>query len=195
MNIHNLMPFLRIRARTITFYIKHKLMMPSIFLSKMPIVAQRIIFRGLGTIKIGNNVILGSYPSPGHKYGEMYLEARHKDGIISIGSNVSINNGAVIISDKDGVSIGDNCLIGPNFMCFDSDFHSILPSSRHSNNYSSREVSIGENVFIGANVIVLKGSTIGKNSVIGAGCTISGYIPENVIVTCHKNNNVVNINE
>lgn len=73
-------------------------------------------------------------------------------------------------------------MIGPNFICFDSNFHSLHPAKRLSSDYQCKPVNIGRNVFIGANVIILQGVSIGDNSVIGAGSIISQDIPANVIV-------------
>lgn len=193
MSVYNIFPYIRIKLRTISFYFKHKLLMPSISISKCPIIAQRITCLGSGAISIGSNVLLGTYPSAGHKNGEFYLEARNSDAAIVIGNNVCINNGAIIISNGSKISIGNDTLIGPNFTCFDSDFHSISPLCRRSGKCSSMPVFIGDNVFIGANVTILKGSNIGKNSVIGAGCVIRGVIPENVVVSSSDNLKVVSI--
>ncbi|MEC4727735.1 hypothetical protein HWQ46_19500 [Shewanella sp. D64] len=56
----------------------------------------------------------------------------------------------------------------------------INPSTRLSNKHSSKDVVIHDNVFIGANVVILKGTTIGKNSVISAGSVVSGEVKEDV---------------
>ncbi|MGU5558853.1 DapH/DapD/GlmU-related protein [Aeromonas caviae] len=92
----------------------------------------------------------------------------------------------MIIADKTTISIGDNTLIGPNFTCFDSNFHSLHPDKRLSCDYSCKPVRIGENVFIGANVTVLLGVSIGDNSVIGAGAIITSDVPDNVIVKINQ---------
>lgn len=125
---------------------------------------------------------MGVYPSPNLYHGEVYLEARHDSAEINIGQRVYINNNAVIIADKSSITIGDDTLIGPNFTCFDSNFHSLHPEKRLSSDYRCKMVTIGRNVFIGANVTVLQGVTIGDNSVIGAGAIISRDVPVNVIV-------------
>ena len=69
-----------------------------------------------------------------------------------------------------------------NCQITDSDGHSLWPPENRSN-YSGAEfdepVVIGENVFIGLNVIILKGAEIGDNSVIGAGSIVRGKIPAN----------------
>lgn len=143
-----------------------------------------------GKLELGKNVMLGVSPSPYLKT-EIYIETRTKNAFLTIGDNVCINNNAVIIVDKSSITIGDNTLIGPNFMCVDSDFHSINPKERLTPNYKFKSVSIGKNVFIGANVTILKGSVIGDNSVIGAGCVISGIVDSNTIVSLNNKQNLI----
>lgn len=121
-------------------------------------------------------------PSPNLYHREFYLEARSATAQITIGKRVYINNNAIIIADKTAITIGDDTLIGPNFICFDSNFHLPHPAKRLSSDYRCKPVAIGRNVFIGANVTILQGVTIGDNSVIDAGCVISQDMPANVIV-------------
>jgi maltose O-acetyltransferase len=66
----------------------------------------------------------------------------------------------------------------------DTDFHPLSPVNRISakaEDASCAPVFIGRNVFVGANSLILKGVTIGDNSVIGAGSVVTSSIPENVI--------------
>lgn len=51
------------------------------------------------------------------------------------------------------------------------------------NEFKDAPVIIGKNVWIAANCCILKGAKIGDNSIIGAGCVVSGEIPANTIVT------------
>lgn len=146
-----------------------------------PIINQPTLFKGRGKIIIGNNVSLGYFPSPNFYNGAIYVEARNDGSKILIGENTFINNNCIILADKSSISIGSNCLIGTNVEILDSDFHSIDPSKRHSNDYSCLDVAIGDNVFLGNNVKVLKGVSIGKNSVIGNNAVVTKNIPENAI--------------
>ncbi len=145
-------------------------------------VIQSLHLQGRGEITLGRDCSLGVYPSPNLYHGECYLEARHPEAKIVIGDRVFINNNAAIIADKSVINIGDDTLIGPNFTCFDSNFHSLHPEKRLSNDYRSKPVTIGRNVFIGANVTVLQGVNIGDNSVIGAGAVIVSDVPADAIV-------------
>lgn len=144
-------------------------------------VVQRITIQGWGAIEIGEGAQLGVYPSPGFKRGEFYLEARNAKARIVIGKNVMINNDCTIIADKSTIEIGDNTLIGPSFLCIDSNFHPLDPTQRLTSNYSCQSVKIGKNVFIGARVTVLKGVSIGDNTVIAAGSVVVKDVPSGVI--------------
>ncbi|WP_249269588.1 DapH/DapD/GlmU-related protein [Shewanella sp. SACH] len=145
-------------------------------------MVQSLNIQGKGRFLLNNGCVLGCYPSPNLYHGEFYLEARHSTAKINIGERVFINNNANIIADRTSITIGDDTLIGPNFICFDSNFHSLHPAKRLSSDYNCKPVNIGCNVFIGANVIILQGVSIGDNSVIGAGSIISQDVPANVIV-------------
>lgn len=126
---------------------------------------------------------LGVYPSPNFYQGECYLDARNPEAELIIGERVFINNNATIIADKSSIQIGDDTLIGPNFTCFDSNFHPLAPNKRLSSDYQSKPVTIGKNVSIGANVTILQGVTVGDNNVVGAGIVLRESIPSNVIVS------------
>lgn len=99
---------------------------------------------------------------------------------ILIGDNVGMS--AVTISAFEHIEIGDNTLVGGNVLITDSDWHPIDPFLRYDHKKAkTKPVVIGKNVFIGTRSIILKGTTIGDNSVIGAGSVVSGNIPKNVI--------------
>ena len=75
-------------------------------------------------------------------------------------------------------------MLGANVIVTDTDFHAINPYFRSGHtgpHVGTRDVVIGKRVWIGANSIVLKGSKIGDNSVIGAGSLVTGQIPENSV--------------
>jgi len=79
------------------------------------------------------------------------------------------------------ISIGNNVLIGSGSTIVDNDFHNADPQKRNDPEYSSRPVTIEDNVFIGFNCFILKGVTIGENSIIGANSTVFNSIPKNSI--------------
>jgi acetyltransferase-like isoleucine patch superfamily enzyme len=103
-------------------------------------------------------------------------------GSIVVGDNVQLNGTA--IASRKRVEIGAGSLVAPNCIIVDSDFHVIWPPESRGHSDSTKEdqaVKIGNNVWLGLNVVVLKGVTIGDNTIIGAGSVVSGDIPANVI--------------
>lgn len=103
-------------------------------------------------------------------------------GHIEIGSNVGLSG--VTIYSREAVKIGDNTLVGGNTKIIDNDFHPVDPVLRQQNvseNINKRPINIGNNVFIGCNCLIMKGSDIGENSTIGAGSVVCGKIPPNCI--------------
>ncbi len=104
-------------------------------------------------------------------------------GKIRIGDRTGIS-GATIYARKE-ITIGNNVLVGANTKIVDNDFHPLDAEARNANDFSKlicRPVRIGDNVFIGCNCLILKGTEIGANSVVGAGSVVCGKFPENVVL-------------
>jgi len=101
---------------------------------------------------------------------------------IRIGDRVGLNG--TTITSKKRVEIGDGTMIAPNVIIVDSDFHAQWPPETRllsSTADADAPVTIGKNVWIGMNSVVLKGTTIGDNSIIGASSLVGGAIPANVV--------------
>lgn len=109
-------------------------------------------------------------------------------GILKIGTNVFFNNDCSI-TVREKVTIGNNCIFGENVKIYDHN-HKYKDADKLicEQGYSSKEVIINDNCWIGSNVIILKGVNIGKNSVIGAGVIVYKDVPENTVVICKQNN-------
>jgi len=97
---------------------------------------------------------------------------------ILIGNNSGFSG--TVIASAGSIKIGDNVLCGANTTITDYDWHGIEPDKRRQAPYP-RPVVIEDNVWLGLNSVVLKGVTIGKNSVIGANSLVTKDIPPNVI--------------
>lgn len=98
---------------------------------------------------------------------------------IEVGKNFFANFGLTIL-DVGKVTIGDNAQIAPNVSIYTAG-HPIHPESRNSGYEYGIPVTIGNNVWLGGNVVILPGITIGDNVVIGAGSVVTKDIPGNVI--------------
>lgn len=105
-------------------------------------------------------------------------------GKIEIGDGFGIS-GTTIYSTSS-ITIGKNATIGANCKIIDNDFHPLDPEQRRLNlneEYTLRKpIKIGDNCFIGMNSIILKGTTLGDNVVVGAGSVVHGQFPDNCII-------------
>lgn len=100
-------------------------------------------------------------------------------GRISIGDYALITPG-VRISASDAIEIGDNCMFASGAYITDSDWHGVY--DRIERNVEPAPIRIGNNVWVGDRAIVLKGVTIGDNSIVGAGAVVTRDVPANVVV-------------
>lgn len=151
-------------------------------ISGTPTINQPSIFVGEGKISFGRNVWLGYFPSPKFYSGSIHIEARKSTATISFGNNIYINNNFTIVAEASSISIGDDVLIGTDVEIIDSDFHGLHPNERNTGVHQAEPINIGRNVFIGSNVCIIKGVSIGENSVIANGSVVTTSFPANVII-------------
>lgn len=99
---------------------------------------------------------------------------------IEIKEDVFINSNCYFM-DGAKIFVGNHAFIGPNCGFYTAK-HALDAKSRNKGLEQALPIVIGDNVWIGANVIVLPGVSIGSNVVIGAGSLITKDIPDNVVV-------------
>ena len=129
------------------------------------------VFKGQGRIRLGATTVFGVPRSPG-SCSCTYVEARTPQSLIEIGEGTVINNRAVILSEGATIRIGQRCLIGFDFQVLDSNAHQLALGQRHLPDQSPRDVVIGDDVFIGSRVTLLKGCHIGRGSIVSAGAVV-----------------------
>jgi acetyltransferase-like isoleucine patch superfamily enzyme len=147
-----------------------------------PLLRQPLMIKGEGCIHIGEKVQIGYESSSGFWSTYAYFDLRG-NGQIRIGDRVMINNNVALTADGASIEIGNGTVTGINLSVMTSDGHSLDPDHRHDGAMKCLPVSIGENVFIGDNVTILKGVKIGKNAIIGANSLVIKDIPENTIAS------------
>lgn len=98
---------------------------------------------------------------------------------IEVGKNFFANYNCTII-DVAKVKIGDNCQMAPNVSIYTAG-HPLHPVSRNSMYEYGISVTIGDNVWIGGNTVIMPGVHIGSNTVIGAGSVVTKDIPDWVV--------------
>ncbi len=121
----------------------------------------------LGKISIQKNLMVR---------GPLYLRSFEK-GYLVIGKYVFFNHNCSITVMKN-VQIGDHCMFGNNLVIVD---HDHISSFQNDNAYESDEVVIGNHVWCGANVTILKGVHIGDGAIIAAGAVVNKDIPSGEI--------------
>jgi acetyltransferase-like isoleucine patch superfamily enzyme len=148
------------------------------------------IFRHLrnkkpGAVAIGKHV--SCYAGCSFALGE--------NGRCTIG-DFTLLNGALLMAE-DKIDIGSHCLVSWNVGIADSDFHPLEPAQRLVDaqalapffkdrpsrpKLESAAVKICDNVWIGMNAVILKGVTIGENSVVAAGSVVTKSVAPNAVV-------------
>lgn len=101
-----------------------------------------------------------------------------KGAELCIGSNVRINYNCILVC-REMISIGEGTEFGPSVYVYDHDHD--YRAGLKKGLFRSAPVRIGKDCWIGANTVILRGTTIGDNCVIGAGCVVSGTIPDNSV--------------
>ena len=117
------------------------------------------------------------------------------NGQCTIG-DFTLLNGALVMAEEK-IEIGSHCLVSWNVGIADSDFHPLEPAQRLIDaqalapyfkdrpprpKLKTAPVIIGNNVWIGMNATILKGVTIGENSVVAAGSVVTKSVPPNTVV-------------
>lgn len=132
-------------------------------------------------VVIGRDCTIQSSESVNPTSGFLHTHLRaEKNATIRIGNNVGISHAN--ITAFSGVTIDDNVLIGSGVKIWDTDFHPVNYQDRIENKEPmSLPIHIKEGAFIGACSIILKGVSIGKHSVIGAGSVVTKNVPDNEV--------------
>lgn len=138
---------------------------------------------GSGKITIGDNFCMtsGEHINPicANLQGSFFTDSSNAK--ITICNNVGMSSTRMWIHDS--LSIGDNVKIGGNVLLIDTDCHPMSYEIRRTSNEGTKSapIVIEDDVWIGAQSIVLKGVTIGARSIIGAGSVVTKDIPADCI--------------
>ena len=103
-----------------------------------------------------------------------------KGAVCKLGKNVSINSNNMIAC-REFIVIGDDVQLSPNVQIYDHDHDFRVEGGVKAGKYKTSPVKIGNNVWIGANTVILRGTEIGDNCVIGAGSIVKGLVPSDTL--------------
>ena len=137
-----------------------------------------------GSIRIGKNFVACSNPKHNSLgvFQKVILKTLRPDATITIGKGVGVSGAT--ISAATSITIGDRVLIGTGALITDSDAHPLNPEYRiaFTGQTQVSPVVIKDDVFVGARTIILKGVTIGRGAVIGAGSVVCNDVKPCTIV-------------
>lgn len=129
------------------------------------------VFKGQGRIRIHATSTFGVVTASG-SYACSYVESRTPESLIDIGPGCAFNNRMTLISAGAGIRIGARCLVGEDVYICDSNFHDLRVDQRMHPDPRPQSVDIGDDVFIGARAMLLKGVRLGRGCVVAAGAVL-----------------------
>lgn len=138
------------------------------------------------SFKLGNNNYIDISPNSIFNIAEnVWINESNnitvKRGNIIIGKNTYITRTTIACLDK--IEIGENCILGEGLKIFDHNHeYTTEPFTVSKKEFNTAPIKIGNNVWTGANCIILKGVSIGNNVILGAGCVIHKDVPANSII-------------
>ena len=97
---------------------------------------------------------------------------------VRFGDDCFLNFGCTLLA-IGGITIGDGAFIGPHCVLA-TEYHPEDPATRHT--LLTKPIAIGRNAWLGANVTVLAGVTIGENAIVAAGSVVTKDVPANTVV-------------
>lgn len=104
-----------------------------------------------------------------------------KGAVCVIGHRCSVNSNNMIAC-HERVEIGDDVQLGPNVQIYDHDHDFRAAGGAKAGKFKTAPVKIGDNVWIGANTVILRGTTLGDGCVVGAGCILRGVFPDHSVI-------------
>lgn len=142
------------------------------FKNKDFVISSNVTLLGIENITVGT----GFYVAPGVKI--LSLE----QGRIIIGKNVSFNFDCYLSAVKSKVVIGDNVLFGPSIVVVNDNHNFRLGQLIREQGLNTKDIIIGNDVWIGAKAVILAGVTIGDGAVIAAGSVVTKDVEAYTIV-------------
>lgn len=110
------------------------------------------------------------------------ISTRRAGARLTIGDDFGMTGGSLVCDER--ISIGDRVWVGANTIIADTDFHPLDPQRRKEAPLDAKTspITIGDDVFIGMNALILKGVSVGAGAVVGAGGVVRRDVPAGAIV-------------
>ncbi|MEB3360071.1 MAG: acyltransferase [Synechococcales bacterium] len=138
-----------------------------------------VYIKNVGTITLGDWVSLRSFRSGSIHRTCLYTHCQ--DSVIAVGDHSHLSG--TVIHCRTTVTIGDYCMFAPGSKIMDNDSHRItIDIQKRRQPPESAPVTIGNNVWVGMNALILKGVTIGDNAIVAAHAVVTKDVPKNTLV-------------
>lgn len=126
----------------------------------------------------------------GGKIRERAVISIRDGGALEIGESASVGMDCKI-AVHEKVVIGEGTLLSPNVLIYDHDHVFDDKVGVYRKEFKSKPIVIGKNCWIGANTIILRGTTIGDNCIVGAGCVLHGAYGNGCIIVQKRNTQII----
>lgn len=151
--------------------------MPKTFYNRLKLAVKKITLKKQDVI-IHNNTVFSKVHFRGSATIEPYCRL-FGDPIIEAGNNFYVNSGCHFLGE---ITFGSNVMIGPKTIIWGRDHGMSLEKPMKQQEHVKAPIIIGNDVWIGAGVIILKGVKVGDGTVIGAGSVVTKDVPQNAII-------------
>ena len=155
----------------------------------------RVIIDGVNCrLRVGQNVVLTANILVSAEVVDTTIEigdgcniagviriVRGRGGTLRIGERTTFNHAAVSMHETANVTIGADCMFSTEVHMDPSDMHPMYDRASGERLNPPQDIVIGDHVWLGTRVLVMKGASVGSGSIIGAGSLVSGKIAENVL--------------
>ena len=150
-----------------------RFLVPGIVVTAICWVKYRCMVSPRAEVELSDNLQIGRKTEVGS-----FVKIKASGGHLSIGANGSIGSGCFLSADKGGLTIGDYCMIGPNTSIIGNDYkYDKLDIPVSQQEKTSKGITIGNDVWIGAGCVITDGVTIGDHSIIAPNSTVAMGIP------------------
>lgn len=167
----------RTRLRSIGL-VARRFLVPGCVVSLYALVRYRSAVSSRAEVELSPHLRLGRKTTV-----SSFTKIKATDGRIVTGERCGFGTGCFIAASEGGIELGDNVICGPNVVIIASNYrYDRLDVPLEDQGVTSRGIRIGNNVWIGANSVVLDGSVIGDNSIVAAGSVVNRRFPANAII-------------